>query len=123
MRETTGSAAAVAARCRNCRRGRFILNLPLSLHVTRSPRRRGRASAGEASDLALATSHLAQSPSASRVTRAQAGSFILSQSDKPAHAWALLRRVGRLDQLLGRLTQQLTKDQYPVLLEYAKHSF
>src|SRR5262245_25271743 len=29
MRETAGSAAAPAARCRNCRRGSFILNLPL----------------------------------------------------------------------------------------------
>jgi hypothetical protein len=37
---------------------------------------------------------------------------------------SLARRVGRLDDpLLGRLTQQLTKDQYPVLLEYAKASF
>jgi hypothetical protein len=27
------------------------------------------------------------------------------------------------DPLLGRLTQQLTKDQFPVLLEYAKASF
>jgi hypothetical protein len=34
----------------------------------------------EADDLALATSHLAQSSSASRVTAAQAGFFILSQS-------------------------------------------
>src|SRR5215471_3996387 len=28
MRETAGSAAALAARCRNCRRGSFILNPP-----------------------------------------------------------------------------------------------
>src|SRR6516162_7167203 len=42
MRDTAGSAAAPAARCRNCRRGSFILNLPLALHITRSPRRRGR---------------------------------------------------------------------------------
>jgi len=41
----------------------------------------------------------------------------------PTRRWAAPRRVGRLDQLLGRLTQQLTKDQYPVLLEYAKASF
>jgi hypothetical protein len=34
----------------------------------------------KADDLALATSHLAQSSSASRVTAAQAGFFILSQS-------------------------------------------
>jgi hypothetical protein len=34
----------------------------------------------EAGDLALATSHLAQSSSASRVIAAQAGFFILSQS-------------------------------------------
>jgi hypothetical protein len=34
----------------------------------------------EAGDLALATSHLAQSSSTSRVTAAQAGFFILSQS-------------------------------------------
>ena len=35
------------------------------------------------------------------------------------------RRVGALGfiPLLGRLTQQLTKDQYPVHLEYAKASF
>jgi hypothetical protein len=34
----------------------------------------------KADDLALATSHLAQSSSASRVTAAQAGFFVLSQS-------------------------------------------
>jgi hypothetical protein len=28
MRETPGSAAALAARCKNLRRGSFILNLP-----------------------------------------------------------------------------------------------
>jgi len=36
----------------------------------------------KADDLALATSHLAQSSSASRVIAAQAGFFILSQSGK-----------------------------------------
>src|SRR5438552_9139352 len=37
IRETAGSAAAPAARCRNCRRGSFILNLP---YIIRSQRRR-----------------------------------------------------------------------------------
>src|SRR5262245_36739547 len=39
--DTIGSAAAPAARCRKFRRGSFILHL-LSLHITRSPRRRGQ---------------------------------------------------------------------------------
>src|SRR5262249_12219032 len=30
MRDTTGSAAAPAARCKNVRRGSFVLNLPLA---------------------------------------------------------------------------------------------
>src|SRR5262245_41076234 len=37
MRDTAASAAAPAARCRNCRRGSFILTLPLRLRV-RAPR-------------------------------------------------------------------------------------
>src|SRR5262245_27106667 len=36
---TTGSAAAPAARCKNFRRGSFMLNLP---YITQSPRRRGQ---------------------------------------------------------------------------------
>src|SRR5215475_8366425 len=40
MRDVAGSAAAPAARCRNCRRGSFILNLPF--HVAQSPRWRSR---------------------------------------------------------------------------------
>ena len=43
-----------------------------------------------------------------------------SQSRPVACPW----RVGALGYaLLGPLTQQLTKDQFPVLLEYAKASF
>src|SRR6266446_5865785 len=40
MRDTTGSAAAPAARCKNLRRGSFILNLPLGSHhsITSSAR-------------------------------------------------------------------------------------
>src|SRR6516164_1419900 len=38
MRDTAGSAAALAARCRKFRRGSFILHLPF--HVAQSPRRR-----------------------------------------------------------------------------------
>src|SRR5262249_50711565 len=38
MCETAGSAAAPAARCRNCRRGSFILNLPSHHSITSSPR-------------------------------------------------------------------------------------
>src|SRR6516164_9949151 len=38
MRDTAGSAAAPAARCRKFRRGSFILHLPF--HVAQSPRRR-----------------------------------------------------------------------------------
>src|SRR6516164_11185845 len=37
IRETAGSAAAPAARCRNCRRGSFILNLPSRHSITSSP--------------------------------------------------------------------------------------
>jgi putative ABC transport system substrate-binding protein len=37
---SAGSAAALAARCKNARRGSFMLNLP---HIIQSPRRRGRA--------------------------------------------------------------------------------
>src|SRR5262245_10399329 len=40
MRDTAGSAAALAARCKNWRRGSFILNLPLPSHhsITSSAR-------------------------------------------------------------------------------------
>jgi hypothetical protein len=38
MRETAGSAAAPAARWRNCRRGSFILNLPSHHSITSSAR-------------------------------------------------------------------------------------
>jgi hypothetical protein len=46
MRDTAGSAAAPAARCKNLRRGSFILNLPLTSHhsITSS----ARASSGKA---------------------------------------------------------------------------
>src|SRR5262245_16718789 len=41
MRDTAGSAAAPAARCRKFRRGSFILNLPFSRHsITSSARAR-----------------------------------------------------------------------------------
>ena len=38
MRDAAGSAAAPAARCRNCRRGSFILNLPSRHSITSSAR-------------------------------------------------------------------------------------
>src|SRR5262249_15936591 len=38
MRETAGSAAAPAARCKNVRRGSFILNLPSRHSITSSAR-------------------------------------------------------------------------------------
>src|SRR5215469_10803959 len=38
MRDTVGSAAAPAARCKNLRRGSFILNLPSHHSITSSAR-------------------------------------------------------------------------------------
>src|SRR5262245_59243057 len=51
MRDTADSAAAPAARCRNLRRGSFILNLPLAFrsldHLVGGGEQRGRHSEAE----------------------------------------------------------------------------
>jgi hypothetical protein len=61
-------------------------------------------------ELVLATSHLAQSPSASRVIRRTSRIFhlVLSGSDKPAHAGALLSRP-RQRSFFGRPILRVTR--------------
>ena len=54
MRETAGSAAAPAARCKNLRRGSFILNLPLASHHSITASAATRSLSGTVSPSALA---------------------------------------------------------------------
>src|SRR5262247_272466 len=51
MRETAGSAAAPAARCRKFRRGSFILNLPSHHSITSSARASSTAHRGNRASL------------------------------------------------------------------------
>src|SRR5215468_5451838 len=73
MRDMAGSAAAPAARCRNFRRGSFILNLPSHHSITSSAR--ARRVIGNPTDvdadaaIGVGEARLPQAQGRSRVTR------------------------------------------------------